>query len=453
MLARPTSLRQLPLSLHLPMSARSNPRHPARSALPADSLAHSLYHAATLVAAVRAGRNLSEAMAELWASRAEWTPAQRGAIQDISYTCLRDYGRVPQRLARVLAKPAPEPIHSLLLVAVSRLAEEPGAAHTVVDQAVRAAEASAPGLKALVNGVLRSLLRQPPLAPAGDEARHRHPNWWVTSLRRALPQDWERVLEAGNQHPPMSLRVNRRRQSVEAALSALEATGLAARCVPPGALVLARPVPVQRLPGFAGGVLSVQDAGAQHAAEWLDLAAGQRVLDACAAPGGKAAQILEACDVELLALELDARRAERIAENFQRLGLAGHIAVADCTDLATWWDGRPFDRILADVPCSASGVVRRHPDIKWLRRAEDIPRFAAQQARILEALWQTLLPGGKMLYVTCSVFPEENQAQIAAFLARHGDARALPIEGQPEQQLLPDADHDGFYYALLSKQA
>jgi len=251
----------------------------------------------------------------------------------------------------------------------------------------------------------------------------------------------------------MSLRVNRRRRTVDAALAALEAAGQPARLVEPGALRLEKPVPVQRLPGFSEGALSVQDAGAQHAAAWLDLAPGQRVLDACAAPGGKAAQILESCDVDLLALELDPRRAERIAENFHRLNLAGRIAVADCAEPASWWDGRPFDRILADVPCSASGVVRRHPDIKWLRRADDIPRFAAQQARILEALWQTLAPDGKMLYVTCSVFPEENQAQIAAFLARHGDARALPIEGQPERQMLPDADHDGFYYALLAKQA
>jgi 16S rRNA (cytosine967-C5)-methyltransferase len=433
------------------MREKSVPSH--RPALPPDSLAFAFHHAAALVAAVRAGRTLSDALAELWAGRSAWTPAQRGAIQDITYTCLRDYGRGTEQLGRLLTKPAPEPIQSLMLVAVSRLAVEPAAAHTIVDQAVRATEHAAPGLKGLVNAVLRNLLRQPPQSPAGDAARYRHPGWWVARLRRDLPEDWERVLEAGNQHPPMSLRVNRRHQRVEAALASLEAAGLPARIVPPGALRLEKPVPVQRLPGFAEGALSVQDAGAQHAAAWLDLAPGQRVLDACAAPGGKAAQILETCDVELLALELDERRAARIAENFQRLGLTGHIQVADCAELAAWWDGRPFDRILADVPCSASGVVRRHPDIKWLRRAEDIRRFAAQQARILAALWQTLAPGGKMLYVTCSVFPEENQAQIAAFLARHGDARALPIEGQPERQLLPDADHDGFYYALLQRQA
>jgi 16S rRNA (cytosine967-C5)-methyltransferase len=418
--------------------------------LPPDGLAFALYHAARLVAQVRAGRNLSAALEALWGCHRDWTPGQRGAVQDLAYSCLRDYGRGQETLARRLAKPAPEPIQSLLLVASTRLDQEPASAHTIVDQAVKAAGGAAPGLKGLVNGVLRNLVRQP-AAPEGEEARYRHPAWWVARLRRALPEDWERVLEAGNQHPPMGLRVNLRRDGLEEARAALAAAGVATRLVPPGALVLDRPVPVQRLPGFAEGRLSVQDPGAQHAARWLDLVPGQRVLDACAAPGGKAAHILEHCQVELLALELDPLRAERIRDNFQRLGLAAALRVADCADLAAWWDGRPFHRILADVPCSASGVVRRHPDIKWLRRDADIPRFAAQQARILAALWQTLAPGGKMLYVTCSVFPEENQDQIAAFLSRHGDARALPIEGQPERQLLPDADHDGFYYALLAK--
>ena len=435
---------------------RNRPRRTPSSARPAlapDGLAFALHHAAGLVAAVRNGGNLSDALTELWASRPDWTPAQRGAIQDLAYTCLRDYGRDEESLADLLTRSAPEPIHSLLLVAANCLAAEPGAAHTIVDQAVEATAATAPGLKGLVNGVLRNLLRRSPRLPAGQEARYCHPAWWVERVRRAYPREWERILEAGNQHPPMSLRVNRRRQSAEAALVRMAAAGLPARIVPPGALRLEKPVPVQRLPGFAEGELSVQDAGAQYAAAWLDLVPGQRVLDGCAAPGGKAAQILEECDVQLLAVELDPRRAGRIADNFQRLGVVGRIQVADCADVRGWWDGRPFDRILADVPCSASGVVRRHPDIKWLRRDEDIARFAAQQARILAALWQTLAPNGKMLYVTCSVFPEENQTQIAAFVARHGDARVLPIEGQPERQLLPDADHDGFYYALLQKQA
>ena len=217
--------------------------------------------------------------------------------------------------------------------------------------------------------------------------------------------------------------------------------------------MLDAPLPVALLPGYAEGRVSVQDAGAQWAAGLLDPQPGERVLDACSAPGGKTAHLLERADLALLALELDPQRARRVELNLARLGLAAELKVADCRMLADWWDGRPFDRILADVPCSASGVVRRHPDIKWLRRDTDVVHFAAQQAEILEALWHTLAPGGTMLYVTCSVFDEENAAQIARFCARHADAQRLPIQGRPDLQLLPDAEHDGFYFALLRKRA
>ena len=224
--------------------------------------------------------------------------------------------------------------------------------------------------------------------------------------------------------------------------------------------MLERPVPVARLPGFAEGRVSVQDAGAQRAAPWLDVAAGQRVLDACAAPGGKTAHILELADVELTALELDATRAARIDANLARLGLSAQVRVADCRSLDDWWDGRPFERILADVPCSASGVARRHPDIKWLRRESDVARFAAQSRDILDALWRVLAPGGKMLFVTCSVIARENQQQVAAFCDRHADCLRIPLQGGPlskansltEHLLLPTALHDGFYFALLAKR-
>jgi 16S rRNA (cytosine967-C5)-methyltransferase len=227
--------------------------------------------------------------------------------------------------------------------------------------------------------------------------------------------------------------------------------GIPARKLENGAILLAHPVPVQRLPGFAEGLVSVQDAGAQWAAQWLAAVDGERVLDACAAPGGKSAHLLERADIDLTALELDPTRAARVRTNLDRLGLAARIKIADCRRLNTWWEGEPFDRILADVPCSASGVVRRHPDIKWLRRNEDIPRFAAQQAEILDALWQTLAPGGTMLYVTCSVFDEENRRQIDAFLARHPDAETHAIDASDSRCLPPTADHDGFYYARLRK--
>jgi 16S rRNA (cytosine967-C5)-methyltransferase len=251
----------------------------------------------------------------------------------------------------------------------------------------------------------------------------------------------------------MAVRVNVRRASIEQLEAELAAAGCGTRRLDNDAILLERALPVARLPGYAEGRVSVQDAGAQWAARLLDPQPGERVLDACAAPGGKAAHLLERADLQLLALELDPVRARRIEHNLTRLGLHAEVKVADCRDRAKWWDGRPFDRILADVPCSASGVVRRHPDIKWLRRDTDIVQFAAQQAQILDALWHALAVGGTMLYVTCSVFDEENAGQIARFCARHTDAQRLSIQGRPDFQLLPNGEHDGFYYALLRKQA
>jgi len=227
---------------------------------------------------------------------------------------------------------------------------------------------------------------------------------------------------------------------------------MAARHIGDDALLLARPVPLERLPGFAEGAVSVQDAGAQRAARSLDLVPGQRVLDACAAPGGKSGHILELAEVELTALEADAARCARMVRNLGRLGLKASVANADCTRLADWWD-----RVVADVPCSASGIARRHPDIKWLRRAADVAAFAARQGAILDALWQVLRPDGKLLYATCSVFPQENDAVIDAFVARcrlpGGRAVRLPLPDGAAAQELPDAERDGFYYALIHKQA
>lgn len=222
-------------------------------------------------------------------------------------------------------------------------------------------------------------------------------------------------------------------------------------------MILAQPLPVERIPGFAEGAVSVQDAAAQLAAPLLDATAGMRVLDACAAPGGKTTHLLELAAVDLLALDSDAARLDRLRQNLARLKLEANLLCADAAEPATWWDGIAFQRILADVPCSASGVVRRHPNVKWLRRADDIPRFARTQRRLLDALWHTLARDGKLLYTTCSVFEEENALQVADFLARHADARLLPLcgigllDGTPEGQLLPDDEHDGFFYALLQK--
>lgn len=432
-------------------SSTSPPRPP--HALPDDSLAAALARAADVIAQVMAGRNLDQALAEV-------PPLQRPAIQDLAYGALRRHGQGEFFLDRLLTNPLQEPlVRGLLLAALYRIEARPEGVHTTVDQAVSAAATLVNGrCKGLVNGVLRNFLRrQEELTQAAqrDEvARWQHPRWWISALRKSFPQAWQSILAAGNGHPPMTLRVNRRWGDGSAYLARLQQVVIEARILDEQALLLARPQPVDRLPGFFDGHVSVQDWGAQRAAPLLNASPGMRVLDACAAPGGKTAHLLELNDLDLLALDADAGRAARISDNLSRLGLRAQVQTADCRAVADWWDGRPFERILADVPCSASGVVRRHPDIKWLRRPKDVASFAATQAQILDALWQVLAPGGRMLYCTCSVFHEENGGQMQAFLARHADAQELATAGtQPELQLLPTADHDGFYYALLGKIA
>lgn len=418
------------------------------SRLPADSLGLSLLLAARVIAAVRAGQSLTQALRLL----SDAAPATRAAAQDVAYGTLRRYGCGEFVLARLLTKPLSHTeTEALLLAALFRLHTRPEAAYMVVDQAVAAAGEMTGGVfKGLVNGLLRSYLRQREsleAAMAGDdEAAQQHPAWWLARLRRAHPEHWQEIVAAGNGPPPMTLRVNRRRATSEAYAARLLEAGSSARQVAANALLLAKPVTVDALPGFADGLVSIQDAGAQRAAQLLLPVAGERILDACAAPGGKAAHLLEAADIDLLALDIDATRTRRIEDNLRRLGLVAKVGVADCRASADWWDGRPFDAILADVPCSASGVVRRHPDIKYLRRESDIRRFALLQADLLDHLWPLLKPGGRLLYATCSVFPEENEGQIDAFLVRQPTARRLV-----EERLLPREEHDGFYYALLRK--
>ena len=422
----------------------------ANEALPQDSLGWTLLLAARVLAAVQSGRSLAEGLPAL----AGELPATRAAVQEIVYGVLREFARGPAILAHLMTKPLTHvETQTLLLAALYRLETRPEATHTVVDQAVKAAGELAGGVfKGLVNGVLRNFLRQRETLLAqlagNDEVRFQHPSWWLARVRRTFPEQWPTMTAAGNGLPPMTLRVNGRRGTRDAYLERLAEAGLVARAVGIAGVTLATPVAVEALPGFAQGDVSVQDAGAQRAAELLAPNNGLRVLDACAAPGGKTAHLLELANVDLLALDIDAQRARRVEDNLRRLNLQATVQIADCAAVTAWWDGRPFDAILADVPCSASGVVRRHPDIKHLRRESDIRRFAATQATILDALWPLLKPGGKMLYATCSVFVEENGGQIDAFLYRHPDA-----ERASEEQLLPDPEHDGFYYALLVKRA
>ena len=418
-------------------------------------LAEALTAAAALVARVAAGRSLS---AEL--ERANRDSGSHAAQADLCYGTLRRYGR-SQAIVSALSRRAGTTdrlVEALLWCSFYALESGRYAEYTVVDQAAHACVAlQRTGAKGYVNALLRNFLR----ARAGLEARlgadevahHWHPKWWIDRVRTAYPSAWEQVLAAGNTHPPMCLRVNARRASPQEYAARLAAEGISARRVGAQGLLLDKPVPVDRLPGFAQGEVSVQDAGAQRAAGLLQLHAGQRVLDACAAPGGKSAHILESASVELTALDADAVRCAGIARDQERLGLGAQVRAADCTALDTWWDGAAFERILADVPCSASGVARRHPDMKWLRREADIAAFAVRQARILDSLWRTLAPGGKLLYVTCSVFTEENDAVVDAFAARTPGARRANLpEGAPAQ-LLPGPEHDGFFFALLEKPA
>lgn len=438
-----------------PASRRPSPVRSAPEPAP-DSLARALLLASAAVAAVQAGRSLTEVLAQQ--AKGELGPT-RAQAQDLAYGALRRYGWGEAVLVALLQKPLPEPqLQSLLLCALYRLESRPEQSHTVVDQAVAAAATLAKGnFRGVINGVLRSYLRQRPelLARAAGKPSGAwwHPDWWLSRLRRAYPRDWEAIASAGNGQPPMTLRVNLARGSREEYQARLDAAGIAAAPLGSAALLLQKPVPVDALPGFFDGFVSVQDWGAQRAAELLDARAGQRVLDACAAPGGKTAHILERAGVDLLALDVDGLRCRRVEENLSRLGLRAVVRAADARCPDDWWDGRPFDRILADVPCSASGVVRRHPDSKWLRRETDIAQFARVQRQILEVLWPTLAVGGRLLYATCSVFPEENSQQVSALLARHGDARRIGIDGADELQLLPGSEHDGFYYALLEKTA
>ena len=391
------------------------------------------------------------------------TQGERGALQDIVYGSLRYLGRLDVWLEALLQRPLTDPqLGWLLRVALYQLAFTRAPAHAVVHNAVTAAGEGWRG--GLANAVLRNFQRRraelDQRAEASLTGRWSHPAWWIRKVQADYPEHWQRILQAGLTHPPFTLRVNMRRGSTEDYLQRLTEAGMPAQQTGPVSITLEKAVAVQLLPGFADGDVSVQDAGAQFAAPLLDVQAGQRVLDACAAPGGKTGHLLETADVSVTALDIDASRLARVQNNLDRLKLTAQLLQGDAAEPGAWWDGQPYDRILADVPCSASGVVRRNPDSKWLRRPDDIAGFARQQATMLDALWLMLATGGKLLYATCSIFPEENALQVQAFMDRQNTiSRATMgtdvVERCPlpmnNGQILPDATHDGFFYALLRK--
>jgi 16S rRNA (cytosine967-C5)-methyltransferase len=390
-------------------------------------------------------------------------------VQEMSYGTLRWFDQLATVAALFLDKPLKtkdQDVYALLLVGLYQLRFMRVAQHAAVKETVEAAAAlKKPWAKNLLNACLRASLREEARAQAAiaadPSAAFSHPAWLLEQIRRHWPENWAAILAANNERPPMVLRVNRLRQSRDQYLARLAQAGLAASAHPfsETAVVLASPVAVSELPGFAAGDVSVQDAAAQLAATLLDARAGERVLDACAAPGGKTGQLLEqAALAELVALDREPARVKLIEENLARLKLGAKMVVGDAAHPAGWWDGQAFDRILADVPCSATGVIRRHPDIKVRRRPEDLPRLIATQEQILEGLWPLLKPGGKLLYATCSILPDENEDQITAFLRRHPDATedVLTTEAGRARavgrQILPgEAGMDGFYYARLRK--
>ena len=403
----------------------------------------------------------------------------RPGVQALAFHALRWLGRAEALRQQLAKRPPPPEADALLCVALALACSEedaPYTAHTLVDQAVEAAKRSDATLHqaSFINGCLRRFLREQgelmALTEKSPQAVWNHPQWWIDRVRKDHPAQWQEILRANNSRAPLILRINERKTTQAQYVQALLAMDIGAFPVGEYGVVLTEARPVTALPGFAEGHFSVQDAAAQLAAPLLlnELrpaggdAARLNILDACAAPGGKTAHLLELADCEVTALDIDARRCERIAQNLQRLGLQAHIVVGDASRPKDWWDGRLYDGILLDAPCTASGIVRRHPDVRWLRRPTDIAQLASIQAKLLDTLWPLLKPGGRMVYCTCSVFRAEGEQQIQTFVAHHTDALLMPSPGHLLPQsgasdaVFPDnllREHDGFYYALLEKRS
>ncbi len=430
-----------------------------------------LLQAASQVAqAVQSGRSMTAAI--------EAVPKDlRPGVQALSFQAMRWWGRA-MALRQSLARKAPPAQADALLCTALALSWHdelaPYPIHTLVNQAVEAARkhkdmrAQAPFINACLRRFLRE--RQALLAQTDADitAQWNHPAWWVKRLQSDHPEQWQTILQAAQSAAPMTLRVNPKHSSVQAYLQALDANGISAKAVGAYGVQLVKAVPVQMLPGFLEGHVSVQDAAAQLAAPLLlqglqTASQALRLLDACAAPGGKTGHLLE-CDplAQVLALDVDPVRCERIQQNLDRLKVKAQIVAADAHKPADWWDGQSFDGILLDAPCTASGIGRRHPDVRWLRRESDLAQLAAIQAKLLQALWPLLKPGGRLLFCTCSVFKVEGETQIQTFVQHNTDALILPSPGHltpssaTSETSLRDnvmGEHDGFYYALLEKRS
>jgi len=395
-------------------------------------------------------------------------PRDRALLSASLFEAARWWLRLDGALAALLEKPLPpkaRDVHALLVLGLAQIDVLDMPDYAVVASCVDAArDLGHANYAGLVNALLRRFVRERAALDAkldGDVVTcTAHPRWLVDALRRDWPDDFGMILDADNHEAPLTLRVNRRRADRASMLQRLADANVAAKPHDDlaDAIVLAESADVTGLPGYAEGLFSVQDGAAQRVADVLELRDGQRVLDACAAPGGKAAHILERAEVDLVALDRDAARLPRISENLARLGLRADIREGDAAAPKPWWDGRPFDRILLDAPCSATGIIRRQPDVKLHRRAADIAPLAATQKRLLDALWPMLAPGGRLVYATCSVLRAENEAVLAAFRADHADAKPIDAPaafgraaGDGRQNLPGTGGMDGFYYAIVEK--
>lgn len=426
--------------------------------------------ARVIAAVVIQQQSLNTALDEQRSSLTQY--GDKALLQELCYGVLRWRWQLEFVLQRLVTKPlrkADWDVAALILVGLYQLQHMRAPAHVAVSRTVAATQDLGKGWsRSLLNAVLRRFQRESASLLDGVakslESHWSHPAWLVQQIRADWPDAWQNVSQANNQRPPMTLRVNQQRISRDDLLVRFSDAGVPASAVTavPSALILERPANVEALPGFSEGWFSVQDAAAQLAAEWLSAEPGHRVLDACAAPGGKTCHIMERCPGigELVAVDDDAQRNELIGKNLHRLGLSAKVVTANVMDVATWWDGQPFDRILLDGPCTATGVIRRHPDIKSLRRQEDVAVLVAQQASMLAKLWPLLRPGGILLYATCSILRDENDRQLAAFLAATKEARELPLpthvgraQSVGRQILTGDDNMDGFYYARMAKLA
>ncbi len=418
-----------------------------------------LIECARAVEAVEAGHSLTEQLDRC-------PPELKPGVQALSFTAMRKMG-MARALLDILVNKKPTPwVRGLLLTTLALADEALYTPHTLVNQAVQACKKQAPAASGFVNAILRRYLREQiqlhTSLTAQLPAQWNHPAWWIAQMQKDWPEQWPAILAANNQAGPMTLRVNRRQQTQQSYQQLLLSQGLESQAVGDDGLVLLQAVPVGRLPGFHEGHVSVQDAHAQMATPLLLSAGvkpGARILDACSAPGGKTAHLLERLDATVLALDMDKQRLTRVDDTLKRLGLQAQTMAANAAEPTTWWDDQLFDAILLDAPCSASGIVRRHPDVRWLRRPTDIGQLAQTQQKLLDALWPLLQAGGVLLYCTCSVFKQEGQDVIDAFLQRQPEAQALASPGH----LLPVVEYadgstasapagDGFFYALLRKK-